>query len=209
MSKIENLGDQRKRGCLDGHFLVAMPGMADERFTRTVVFICAHSEDGAMGFVLNRPQGMAFDELISKLGIETRETALEGYQPQKSSRYCKGDVPVLAGGPVETGRGFVLHTDDYACQSTIPVNDDLCLTATVDILRAIRQGNGPQKGIMLLGYAGWAAGQLESEIAANVWLSCPASDDLVFDRDYSDKYDRVLAMMGVSPAMLSMQSGHA
>jgi Putative transcriptional regulator len=209
MIRMENHDDQRKRGCLDGHFLVAMPGMADERFARTVVFICAHSEDGAMGFVLNRPQGMDFDELISKLGIEAREAALEMHRPDVEPRVGTTDVPVLAGGPVETGRGFVLHSDDYVCQSTIPVSDDLCLTATVDILRAIREGHGPEKGIMLLGYAGWAPGQLESEMAANVWLSCPASDDLVFDRDYSDKYDRVLAMMGVSPAMLSMQSGHA
>lgn len=210
MIKAEDHFSERRRGCLDGQFLIAMPGMDDERFARTVIFICAHSDDGAMGFVLNRSQGMEFDELISKLGIDgDDEVDFDDDLDDDQDDLIRTDFPVLAGGPVETGRGFVLHTDDYMTQSTIPVNEELCLTATVDILRAIRGGQGPQKGIMLLGYASWGPGQLESEMAANVWLSWPASDEIVFDRDLSEKYDRVLALMGVSPAMLSMQSGHA
>lgn len=197
-----------KRGCLDGHFLIAMPGMNDERFIRTVIFVCAHSEDGAMGFVLNRAQQISFPELVQTLGLDSRPTR-KGVSDRQG--ICQGsiDFPVLSGGPVDPGRGFVLHSDDYISPATMPVNDDLCLTATVDILRAIKDGEGPLRGILMLGYAGWGPGQLESEIAANSWLSCPARDDLVFDQELEGKYDRVLAMMGVAPAMLSTQSGHA
>jgi len=204
MENPEDHLSAKERGCFDGHFLVAMPGMEDERFQRTVIFVCAHSDDGAMGFVVNRPQNLKFDRLMSKLVDERPELDL-GEPPAG----LRTDFPVLAGGPVDTGRGFVLHTDDYQSQSTMPVNDELCLTATVDILQAIHRGNGPRRGIMLLGYAGWAAGQLEAEMAANSWLSCPADDNLVFDTETDDKYDRVLKLMGVAPAMLSMAAGHA
>jgi putative transcriptional regulator len=205
MTKTEEHVSLRERGCLDGHFLIAMPNMADERFHRTVVFICAHSDDGAMGFIINRPQGMCFSELIGKLDLEKSARI----SSSGSSSGKPADLPVLSGGPVDTGRGFVLHTDDYHSQSTMPVSEELCLTATVDILRAINEGRGPERGIMLLGYAGWAPGQLEEEMAANSWLSCPANDELVFDSMTDDKYERVLEMMGVKPAMLSMQAGHA
>jgi putative transcriptional regulator len=197
------------RGCLDGHFLIAMPGMNDERFERAVIFVCAHSEDGAMGFILNRPQPLQFQELLDSLNLDGGEEL--GDRPgskQDVSDHAR-NFPIQIGGPVDSGRGFVLHSGDYMSESTIPVNDDLCLTATVDILRAIKEGHGPERGIMLLGYAGWAPGQLESEIAANTWLSCPGRDDLVFDQDHSGKYDRVLASMGIQPAMLSNQAGHA
>jgi len=209
MFGIETHLSRRNRGCLDGHFLVAMPGMDDERFERTVIFVCAHSEDGAMGFIINRPQPLLFAELVENLELDSRE------QPPDCSTRKTGvsdrarDFPIQLGGPVDAGRGFVLHSDDYMSQSTMPVNDDLCLTATVDILRAIKDGCGPERGIMLLGYAGWAAGQLEDEVSANTWLSCPARDDIVFDLDHSGKYDRVLAHMGITPAMLSIQAGHA
>ncbi|MBW3096925.1 YqgE/AlgH family protein [Pseudohoeflea coraliihabitans] len=205
MTRPEHHLQPRERGALDGHFLVAMPGLEDERFHRTVIFICAHSSDGAMGFVVNRMQGMRFPDLMRKLELEKSGTKL-------SAALAEGagvDFPVLAGGPVDTGRGFVLHSHDYHSQSTMPVNDDLCLTATIDILQAIHQGVGPDRGIMLLGYAGWGPGQLEEEVAANSWLSCPASEDLVLDLEISDKYERVLRMMGVAPEMLSSQAGHA
>ena len=192
-----------RRGCLDGHFLLAMPGMADERFRRSVIFICAHSEDGAMGFILNKPQPMRFQELVSRIGLDSK------HRKQVTKSAQTEDFPIQSGGPVDTGRGFVLHSDDYISESTMPVNDDLCLTATLDILRAIHEGRGPDKAVMMLGYAGWSAGQLEQEMAANAWLSCPAHDELVFDRDHATKYDRVLARMGVSPAMLSLETGHA
>lgn len=205
MSRPEDQLSTRERGCFDGHFLVAMPGMDDERFERTVIFICAHSEDGAMGFVINRQQGMGFDELIKKLEMDKPGRDISAVAPAGEPV----DFPVLAGGPVDPGRGFVLHSDDYQSQSTMPVSDELCLTATVDILQAINEGRGPLRGIMLLGYAGWGPGQLEEEVAANSWLSCPATEDIVFDLATDDKYNRVLKLMGVAPEMLSLQAGHA
>lgn len=209
MVGIEKQLSRASRGCLDGHFLIAMPGMNDERFERTVIFVCAHSEDGAMGFILNRPQPVQFHELLDNLDLDSGDGTKERGSLKDDVSECARDFPIQLGGPVDAGRGFVLHSDDYMSESTMPVNEDLCLTATVDILRAIKEGRGPRRGIMLLGYAGWAAGQLETEIAANTWLSCPGRDDLVFDQDHSGKYDRVLAHMGIHPAMLSNQAGHA
>lgn len=209
MVGIEKQLSRSSRGCLDGHFLIAMPGMNDERFERTVIFVCAHSEDGAMGFILNRPQPVQFHELLDNLDLDSGDGTKERDSLKDDVSECARDFPIQLGGPVDAGRGFVLHSDDYMSESTMPVNEDLCLTATVDILRAIKEGRGPRRGIMLLGYAGWAAGQLETEIAANTWLSCPGRDDLVFDQDHSGKYDRVLAHMGIHPAMLSNQAGHA
>ena len=210
MFAINKKMSQGEKGCLDGHFLIAMPGMDDERFERTVIFVCTHSKDGAMGFILNRPQPVQFQELLDSLDLDEAEKATisSGVKKGESERAAP-NFPIQLGGPVESGRGFVLHSGDYKSQGTIPVNDDLCLTATVDILRAIKEGRGPERGIMLLGYAGWAPGQLENEIAANTWLSCPGQDDIVFDQDHSGKYDRVLAHMGIQPAMLSNQAGHA
>jgi len=160
-----------------------------------------------MGFILNRPQPVLFHELVEKLDLDS-------HRPPRSRPLAKAndrarELPIQLGGPLDAGRGFVLHSDDYMSASTMPVNDDLCLTATVDILRAIREGRGPRRGIMLLGYAGWGPGQLENEISENAWLSCPARDDIVFDPDHLGKYDRVLAYMGIAPAMLSTQAGHA
>lgn len=209
MLGLEDHLSRRKRGCLDGHFLVAMPSMGDERFERTVIFVCAHSEDGAMGFILNRPQPLSFEELVENLDLDSQKRRDADKSRKAGMSECAKDFPIQSGGPVDPGRGFVLHSDDYMSESTMPVNDDLCLTATIDILRAIKDGCGPARGMMLLGYAGWAPGQLEQEIAANAWLSCPARDDIVFDRDHSAKYDRVLSHMGVSPAMLSIEAGHA
>jgi len=209
MLGIENNLSRRKRGCLDGHFLIAMPGMDDERFERTVIFVCAHSEEGAMGFILNRPQPLQFQELLDNLNLDKREQSNDSPAVEADASEYARNFPIQLGGPVDAGRGFVLHSDDYTSQSTMPVNDDLCLTATVDILQAIKEGRGPRRGIMLLGYAGWGAGQLESEISSNTWLSCPGQDDIVFDQDHSGKYDRVLAGMGITPAMLSIQAGHA
>lgn len=192
----------RERGILDGQFLIAMPGMFDTDFARTVIFVCAHSSDGAMGFVLNRPQQLTFPDVLLHLEIVDQDQAIRLPETTKAFQ-------IQTGGPMETGRGFVLHSDDYLSDSSIPLNDDLCLTATLDIVRAISRGKGPQKAMMMLGYASWAAGQLESEIANNGWLTCPASEELIFDRALGDKYDRALALMGVAPAMLSPVAGHA
>jgi len=170
--------------------------------SRTVIFICAHSDDGAMGFILNRPQQLTFPDVLLHLDLLDEDEAIR--LPQVTR-----DFQIQAGGPVETGRGFVLHSDDYLSDSSIPVSDDICRTATLDIVRAISRGEGPVRATMMLGYAGWGPGQLESEITQNGWLTCPARDELIFDKALDDKYDRALALMGVSAAMLSMDAGHA
>ena len=192
----------KERGYLDGQMLVAMPGMLDANFERTVIYVCAHSPDGAMGFIINRAREMSFCDLLVQLNLIEQEDAIR--LPARTR-----DLPVQSGGPVDTGRGFVLHSHDYLADSTIPVSEGLCLTATTDILRAISGGKGPERATMMLGYASWAPGQLEDEIARNGWLTCPAHDDLIFDRNLSGKYDRVLASMGINPAMLSPSAGHA
>lgn len=202
MFKMQDKGEAKPRGYLDGQMLIAMPGMLDSNFERTVIYVCAHSEDGAMGFILNRSRDMSFCDLLVQLDLIEADDAI---------RLPAGtrDFLVQAGGPVDTGRGFVLHSHDYLADSTIPVSNELCLTATTDILRAISGGTGPERATLMLGYASWAPGQLEDEIARNGWLTCPARDDLVFDRDLSAKYDRILASMGINPAMLSCTAGHA
>ncbi|MGJ7040564.1 putative transcriptional regulator [Shinella sp. BE166] len=199
MSVLKN---RRERGFLDGQFLIAMPGMADSNFSRTVVYICAHSDDGAMGFVINRPQQLSFSDVLLHLDLLGEDEVIR--LPGSTL-----DFPIRCGGPVESGRGFVLHSDDYMSESSIPVSDDICLTATLDIVRAISRGRGPQKGLMMLGYAGWGAGQIENEIGANGWLSCPAQEELIFDTNLDNKYERALGLMGISPAMLSAEAGHA
>lgn len=189
---------------LDGQFLVAMPGMADERFARAVIYICAHSAEGAMGIVLNRPAlNVNVPDLLVQLEIipEIERIRL----PHKV-----GQMQVLMGGPVETSRGFVLHSPDFhIAQSTLPIDDSVCLTATVDILRAIARGDGPENAVLALGYAGWGAGQLELELQANGWLNCPADAGLIFNTSVDARYELALRRIGIEPAMLSMQAGHA
>jgi putative transcriptional regulator len=191
-------------GYLDGQILVAMPGMSDERFARSIIYICAHSAEGAMGIVLNRPASdLNFSDLLVQLDIvpETERIRL----PQSVGR-----MQVLMGGPVETSRGFVLHSPDfYIDQSTLPIDDSICLTATIDILRAIARGEGPQSAVLALGYAGWTAGQLESEIQAHGWLNCPGDSELIFNSSIDAKYELALRKIGIDPAMLSMEVGHA
>jgi putative transcriptional regulator len=201
MVDLQTLKSKSERGFLDGQFLIAMPGMADSNFNRSVVYICAHSSEGAMGFVINQSQQLNFVDILRHLKIVEDEDAI--LLPDETR-----DFPIQRGGPVESGRGFVLHTDDYLTQSSIPVSEDICLTATVDIIRAMSRGRGPRKASLLLGYAGWGAGQIENEIANNGWLSCAADESLIFDTCLDNKYDRALALMGIHPAMLSMQAGH-
>lgn len=193
---------ERERGFFDGQFLIAMPGIADQTFTRSVVYICAHSDQGAMGFIINRPQPMSFSDILLHLDLVKDEEEIR--LPESARRF-----PIQSGGPVETGRGFVLHSDDYSSASSIPVSDEISLTATLDIVRAISGGHGPRKAAMMLGYSGWGPGQLEREVAANGWLSCPADERLIFDTPLDTKYDRALALMGINPAMLSSEAGHA
>ncbi len=189
---------------LEGQFLIAMPSLRDGPFARSVVYLCAHREDGAMGLIINhRVDEIDFAELLGQLGVVKDETAIR-LPPQAEA------VRVMRGGPVETGRGFVLHSPDYgATDSTVKIADEICLTATVDILRAIARGSGPSHAVLALGYSGWSSGQLESEILANGWLTCPADPTLIFDADDASKYDRALAMLGVHIGMLSSDAGHA
>jgi putative transcriptional regulator len=193
----------RNYAYLDGQLLVAMPIMTDKRFARSVIYMCAHSAEGAMGLIINqRASHISFSELLKQLSImpdsaDEVETEL-------------ADMDVHVGGPVETGRGFVLHSADYyAAESTLPIDDGVSLTATVDILKAIAGGKGPDRAILALGYAGWRAGQLESEIAANGWLHCSADADLLFDRDLDQKYRRALSKIGIDPSHLVSDAGHA
>lgn len=189
-------------GFLDDQFLIAMPGMKDDRFTRSVIYVCAHSSEGAMGLIINQPQPMRFPDLLVQLGIVNEQEAI---RLPATAR----DFPIRNGGPVDRSRGFVLHTDDYTVESSMPISEEVCLTATIDILRAISIGRGPRRALMALGYAGWGAGQLEQEIAENGWLTCAAHSDLLFDADLDRKYDRVLASLGIDLAHLSNSAGHA
>jgi putative transcriptional regulator len=191
-----------KNGFLDDQFLIAMPGMKDDRFARSVIYICAHSDEGAMGLIINQTQQMMFPDLLVQLGIMDEQEAI------RLPRHAR-DFVVRNGGPVDRSRGFVLHTGDYKVESSLPVSQDICLTATVDILRAISTGRGPRHALMALGYSGWGAGQLETEIAENGWLTCPATPELLFDADIERKYDRILASIGIDLAHLSLAAGHA
>jgi putative transcriptional regulator len=191
-------------GYLDGQLLIAMPVMSDPRFARSVIYLCAHSEDGAMGLVINqRASHISFPDLLERLDIVPTDSdggVSDGIR----------SMSIHVGGPVETGRGFVLHSSDYfANDSTLPIEDGVCLTATIDILKAIAAGNGPNRSILALGYAGWSPGQLESEIQANGWLNCPADLDLIFDNNLETKYTRALAKIGIDPSHLVSDAGHA
>lgn len=182
--------------------LVAMPGMADERFSRSVIYVCAHSQDGAMGIIVNQPaQKVTFSEILVQLDVLGGEAGMGA---------PIDNVPVLRGGPVESGRGFVLHTADYFVDnSTLPIDDSISLTATLDVLRAIAAGKGPRRAVLALGYAGWSPGQLEAEIQSNGWLNCPADSSLLFDPMLDGKYNLALHKIGIDPVMLSGEAGHA
>jgi putative transcriptional regulator len=181
-----------------------MPAMGDPRFARSVIYLCAHSADGAMGIIINqRAPNISFTELLEQLNI---------VPPEDRIRLPTGlhAMAVHLGGPVETGRGFVLHSADYfKAESTLPIDESVCLTATIDILRDIAKGTGPDKALLALGYAGWAPGQLESEIQSNGWLNCPADPELIFDPAVDRKYLRALDKIGIDPVRLVNDSGHA
>lgn len=182
---------------LSGKLLIAMPGMGDPRFEQSVVFLCAHSDDGAMGLIVNkRAADLKLRDLLEQLGIETGDRPIE--------------MPVHVGGPVEHGRGFVLHSTDYASNaSTLRVDDGFGMTATLDILEDIARGTGPKSSILALGYAGWGPGQLEEEIKRNGWLTCDASHEIVFGTDDSKKWRQALAAIGIDASLLSSSAGRA
>jgi putative transcriptional regulator len=182
---------------LTGKLLIAMPGMGDPRFEHSVIYMCAHSDDGAMGLIINKPApDLRFSDLLEQLDIKTNGNAT--------------DTHVHYGGPVEHGRGFVLHSCDYASvDSTLKVNDDFGMTATLDILEDISNGDGPESCLLALGYSGWGPGQLESEIQANGWLTSDATYELVFGTRHADLWQAALASLGIDPRMLSAEGGRA
>jgi putative transcriptional regulator len=192
------------RGYLDGQFLIAMPSLDDGPFARTVVYVCAHSPEGAMGITINQPaKQITFHDLLVQLDIipDGPEIRLPG---------SAGRMQVHRGGPVETGRSFVLHSSDYYVEnSTLPIDENVSLTTTLEILKAIATGSGPQKALLALGYAGWSPGQLDNEIRENGWLHCPARPELIFDPDIEGKYDKALSLLGIDVSRLSSEAGHA
>lgn len=189
---------------LDGQLLIAMPSMSDKRFARSVIYLCAHSEDGAMGLIINhRADNITFESLLERLDVKGADQAILVPDAVREQH-------VHFGGPVETGRGFVLHSADYyADESTLEIDEQTSLTATIDILKAIATGEGPERSMLALGYAGWASGQLESEIQSNGWLHCEADPELVFDPELDSKYERALAKIGIDPSHLVSDAGHA
>ncbi len=183
-------------GYLTGNLLIAMPQMRDPRFQRSVIYMCVHNPKGAMGLVVNRlVDTLTFPDLLQQLNIDTDD--------------LKQTIRVHFGGPVESGRGFVLHSDDFKDSGTTVVPGGLALTATIDILKAIAGGGGPRRCLLALGYAGWGAGQLDGELQANAWLSAPADEDIVFDGDLDSKWERALGKIGIAPRMLMGLSGEA
>ena len=180
---------------LAGQLLIAMPQMQDPRFMRSVIFMCAHNAEGAMGLVINKTvEQPSMADVLKQLGI-----AADGFR----------SAQVHFGGPVESGRGFVLHSPDYTEDGTLMVDGRVGLTTTMDVLRAIGRGEGPRRRLFALGYAGWGPGQLDAEIQANGWLHVAADDELIFDETLDDKWRRAIAKLGVDPAALSGDAGHA
>lgn len=186
---------------LDGKMLIAMPGIGDERFERAVIYVCAHSADGAMGLIVNHEiESLSLGSLLDRLDLAVGDDAIRLPEDIASTR-------VMQGGPVETSRGFVLHSKDYfSDEATLSVDKRVGLTATLDVLRAIAGGRGPRLSLLALGYTGWGPGQLESEIRQNGWLTCDADDELIFGQDLEAKYPAALARIGINEDMLS--GGH-
>jgi putative transcriptional regulator len=186
----------REDGYLTGQLLVAMPQMLDDRFIKTVIYICTHTEEGAMGLVVNKVlEDIDFPNLLDQLDLSTSTGG--------------DDIQVHFGGPVESGRGFVLHSADYQQDATMVIDEQIALTATTDILRDIADGEGPKSSLLALGYAGWGPGQLDSEIQANGWLSVDSDQNLVFGKDPDKTWQVALAKIGIDASMLSGDAGHA
>ena len=188
---------------LEGKFLVAMPGMGDSRFEKSVIYLCAHSGEGSMGFIINRPlETPGTLDFLEQLNIIV-ENERDGVPENVVA------AGLHTGGPVEQGRGFVLHSPDYQAEGTLKVDGKVCLTATLEVLRELAIGKGPEKFLMALGYSGWSAGQLEEELAANGWLIAECDSDIIFSADAGAKYARAMQSMGINPGLLSQETGHA
>ena len=181
---------------LTNHFLIAMPALQDPNFSQTVTYMCEHSSEGAMGIVVNRPMDLTLADVFEQMEITaTDETA--------------GQRPVFAGGPVNTERGFVLHSSTESWHSTLRITDRICITTSRDILEAMAEGKGPDETLVALGYAGWGSGQLESEIAQNSWLASPATSEILFRLPAAERWAAAAAGIGVDLGLLSHDAGHA
>jgi putative transcriptional regulator len=192
----DDQNDNQSERYLTGQLLVAMPAMLDSRFYQTVIYVCVHSADGAMGLVVNRlANELTFPQLLQQLEVDTPGVDQE--------------IGIHFGGPVESGRGFVLHSAEYTQDGTILVDDNICLTATIDILRDIADGKGPQRSLLALGYAGWGPGQLDNELTQNAWLQVSADNALIFGVELEKKWERAISKLGIDPLLLSDEAGHA
>ena len=181
---------------LTGQFLIAMPTLREPPFANSVILLCAHTDEGAMGIVLNQPLAQpSFDALLRQLDVAP-------VPPARQIQLCKG-------GPVDQGRGFVLHTSDWTCDGSLVVDDNLALTASLDVLQEIAAGGGPREGLLALGYASWGPGQLDREMAENVWLSVPNKLELLFDTEHETKWRRALGILRIDPLLLSGAAGRA
>lgn len=181
---------------LKDHFLIAMPSLTEGIFAHSLTYICEHSEEGAMGIVVNRPMGLALREILDHLSIEDQRSHLED--------------PVMAGGPVQIDRGFVLHrSGERRWESTLAISDEICLTTSCDILEAMAHSEGPDDSLVALGYAGWGAGQLEDELAANAWLTAKADSHIIFNTPIDERLDAAAAQLGIDLALLAPGAGHA
>jgi putative transcriptional regulator len=195
MVDVEHL-EPKEPGWLTGQMLIAMPSMSDPRFAQSVIFICAHTADGAMGVLLNRPlRKLKFGDLLGQLGVEPNPP--------------KREIRLGTGGPVDESRGFVLHSADWSAEGSLEVDGTHVLTANLEVLQAIASGGGPERGLLLLGYAGWEAGQLDMEMRQNAWLSAAPDDAIMFDANHETKWQRALAKLHIDPGMLSGTAGQA
>lgn len=181
---------------LTNQFLIAMPNLADPNFYRTVTFLCAHNNEGAMGIVINRPLSLSLGEILGHMEIPLGDSQVH-------------TMPVCQGGPVQKERGFVIHRPPGAWDAVLPVGDDVAVATSRDILTAIARGEGPDEVVVALGYAGWGAGQLERELADNAWLSVPASTDILFQAPFEKRWEMAVQMLGVDLSRLSGEAGHA
>ena len=200
MEKNPTDNSKKDDSYLAGRLLLAMPQMEDPRFQRAVIFVCAHDSNGAMGLIINNIlPGIAMSELLAQLDIA----------PNSPPANDPVAAPVMSGGPVESARGFVLHSNDFQQPETIAINPDLCVTGTLDALRAIAAGKGPDKMLFMLGYAGWGAGQLDKEMQDNSWLVADADTAIIFETDPEKKWERAIKQIGIDPSMLSTSAGRA
>ncbi|MBE7527779.1 YqgE/AlgH family protein [Betaproteobacteria bacterium PRO4] len=181
---------------LTDHFLIAMPGLEDTFFARTLTYVCEHNEQGALGLVVNRPTDMSVEKLLLQLGMTPKNTA-------------SSSQPVLLGGPVQIDSGFVLHEPVGAWKSTLSSNESVGLTASIDILQAVANCQGPERMLVALGYSGWVAGQLEQELAQNVWLTVPAESQILFELSSEERLPAAIKLLGIDFCNLSSEVGHA